>query len=125
MEQRNKKNKGLLTFELLMPLCALGTYGITSLNYCILMPFDYCIAYTSIFLISGFVAWKTRWQPSCIRLISALSIISTLCYTILLTVINIALTGNLVADAVLETFAVWMYTSIIPIIITCVVYKKI
>lgn len=122
-----RSNKELLKFLSLMPLCAIATYCLTCLNYCIWLPLGYAIIYTILSLAGGYVAWKTWRGRSFWRLGLSLLSFSTLTYALILTLLHIAYstTQNNFPEVLAEAIAVWIFCSIIPTAVCCMIYKYI
>lgn len=122
-----QNNKELLKFLSLMPLCAIATYCLTCLNYCIWLPLGYAIIYTILSLVGGYVAWKTWRERSFWRLGISLLSFSTLTYALILILLHIAYstTQNNFPEVLAEAIIVWIFCSIIPTAVCCMIYKYI
>lgn len=122
-----RSNKELLKFLSLMPLCAIATYCLTCLNYCIWLPLGYAITYTILSLVGGYVAWKTWRGRSFWRLGISLLSFSTLTYALILILLHIpySTTQNNFPEVLAEAIAVWIFCSIIPTAVCCMIYKYI
>ena len=122
-----RSNKELLKFLSLMPLCAIATYCLTCLNYCIWLPLGYAIIYTILSLVGGYVAWKTWRGRSFWRLGLSLLSFSTLTYALIEILLHIAYstTQNNFPEVLAEAIIVWIFCSIIPTAVCCMIYKYI
>lgn len=122
-----QSNKELLKFLSLMPLCAIATYCLASLNYSIWLPLGYAIIYTILSLAGGYVAWKTWRGRSFWRLGISLLSFSTLIHALILILLHIAYstTQNNFPEVLAEDIAVWIFCSIIPTAVCCMIYKYI
>ena len=122
-----QSNKELLKFLSLMPLCAIATYCLTCLNYCIWLPLGYAIIYTILSLVGGYVAWKTWRGRSFWRLGLSLLSFSTLTRTLIEILLHIAYstTQNNFPEVLAEAIIVWIFCSIIPTAVCCMIYKYI
>ena len=122
-----QSNKELLKFLSLMPLCAIATYCLTCLNYSIWLPLGYAIIYTILSLVGGYVAWKTWRGRSFWRLGLSLLSFSTLTRTLIEILLHIAYstTQNNFPEVLAEAIIVWIFCSIIPTAVCCMIYKYI
>ena len=122
-----QSNKELLKLLSLMPLCAIATYCLTCLNYCIWLPLGYAIIYTILSLVGGYVAWKTWRGRSFWRLGLSLLSFSTLTRALIEILLHIAYstTQNNFPEVLAEAIAVWIFCSIIPTAVCCMIYKYI
>ena len=122
-----QNNKELQKFLSLMPLCAIATYCLASLNYSIWLPTNHIATYTIICLVGGYVAWKTWRGRSFWRLGLSLLSFSTLTYALILILLHIAYstTQNNFPEVLAEAIIVWIFCSIIPTAVCCMIYKYI
>lgn len=122
-----QNNKELLKFLSLMPLCAIATYCLTCLNYSIWLPLGYAIIYTILSLVGGYVAWKTWRGRSFWRLGLSLLSFSTLTRALIEILLHIAYstTQNNFPEVLAEAIIVWIFCSIIPTAVCCMIYKYI
>ena len=122
-----QNNKELLKFLSLMPLCAIATYCLASLNYSIWLPLGYAIIYTILSLAGGYVAWKTWRGRSFWRLGISLLLYSALVYMLIKILVdlicNIPITETLEVD--IQDIVIWIFCSIIPTAVCCMIYKYI
>ena len=122
-----QSNKELLKFLSLMPLCAIATYCLTCLNYSIWLPLGYAIIYTILSLVGGYVAWKTWRGRSFWRLGISLLLYSALVHMLIKILMD--LIYNIPISETLEVnihdIAFWIFCSIIPTAVCCMIYKYI
>lgn len=116
-----------MKFLSLMPLCAIATYCLASLNYSIWLPTSYIAPYTIICMVGGYVAWKTWRGRSFWRLGLSLLSFSTLTRALIEILLHIAYstTQNNFPEVLAEAIAVWIFCSIIPTAVCCMIYKYI
>lgn len=122
-----QNNKELQKFLSLMPLCAIATYCLASLNYCIWLPTSYIATYTIICIVGGYVAWNTWRGRSFWRLGLSLLSFSTLTRALIEILLHIpySTTQNNFPEVPAEAIAVWIFCSIIPTAVCCMIYKYI
>ena len=87
----------------------------------------YAIIYTILSLAGGYVAWKTWRGRSFWRLGLSLLSFSTLTYALILILLHIAYstTQNNFPEVLAEAIIVWIFCSIIPTAVCCMIYKYI